>query len=376
MKIKTPLKTRLRSLSTAVAVCCYMMVSAVYGQQGSSITGTIVDDQANTPLPGVNVIEKGTNNGTTTDFDGKFNLQLSSSDAVLEITYIGFKSQEISLNGRSTLQIVLEVDTQSLEEVVVIGYGTQKKSDLTGAAASMGASTLTERSMNNPLEAMQGNVPGVQISQSTGRIGDGYDIVIRGKNSLNGNSGPLFIVDGAQTDNIDFLNPEDIERMDILKDASSTAIYGSRGSNGVVIVTTKSGASAPSDFTVSVDSYMGVRDVARLPKMMSGEKWWYYHRSAYLATASLGPDGYVTPETLFDAYSGTRNSELLRRAENNESFDWYDAVLKSGMQQNTYVNAAGRTDDGLGYNIGLGAQKETGNIDNESLKKYNFKTGL
>ncbi len=376
MKIETLVKTRLRSFTTAIAVCCCIMANAVYGQQGSSVSGTIVDNQSNTPLPGVNVIEKGTNNGTTTDFDGNFQLQLSSSDAILEITYIGFKSQEVNLNGRTSVQIVLEVDTQSLEEVVVIGYGTQKKSDLTGAVGSMDANTLTERSMNNPLEAMQGNVPGVQISQSTGRIGDGYDIVIRGKNSLSGNSDPLFIVDGAQTDNIDFLNPEDIERMDVLKDASSTAIYGSRGSNGVVIVTTKSGTSAPADFTVSVDSYMGIRDVARLPKMMDSETWWYYHRSAYLATASLGPDGYVTPETLFDAYSGTRNSELLRRAENKESFDWYDAVLKSGIQQNTYVNAAGRTEDGLGYNIGLGAQKETGNIDNESLKKYSFKTGV
>lgn len=376
MKIKSPLKTRLRSLPIAFAVCLFLIVSTAYGQQGSTITGTIVDNQNNTPLPGVNVMEKGTNNGTTTDFDGNFSLQVSSTDAILQITYIGFKTQEINLNGQTSIQIVLEVDTQSLEEVVVIGYGTQKKSDLTGAIGSMNSAALTQRSMNNPLEAMQGNVPGVQISQSTGRIGDGYDIVIRGKNTLDGNAGPLFIVDGAQTDNIDFLNPEDIQRMDILKDASSTAIYGSRGSNGVVIVTTKSGSSAPADFTVSVDSYMGVRDVARLPEMMSGEKWWYYHRSAYLATASTGPDGYVTPETLFDAYSGTRNSELLRRAANNETFDWYDAILKSGIQQNTYVNAAGRTEDGLGYNIGLGAQKETGNIENEELKKYNFKSGL
>ncbi len=376
MKIKSPLKTRLRSLPIAFAVCLFLIVSTVYGQQGSTITGTIVDNQNNTPLPGVNVMEKGTNNGTTTDFDGNFSLQVSSADAILQITYIGFKNQEVNLNSQTNIQIILEVDTQSLEEVVVIGYGTQKKSDLTGAIGSMNSAALTERSMNNPLEAMQGNVPGVQISQSTGRIGDGYDIVIRGKNTLDGNAGPLFIVDGAQTDNIDFLNPEDIQRMDILKDASSTAIYGSRGSNGVVIVTTKSGSSAPADFTVSVDSYMGVRDVARLPEMMSGEKWWYYHRSAYLATASTGPDGYVTPETLFDAYSGTRNSELLRRAANNETFDWYDAILRSGIQQNTYVNAAGRTDDGLGYNIGLGAQKETGNIENEELKKYNFKSGL
>ncbi|MEL4308863.1 SusC/RagA family TonB-linked outer membrane protein [Joostella sp. CR20] len=374
MKTNPLFKTKSHYLLTVILICCFSLVS--YGQQNATITGTIIEAETNTPLPGVNVIEKGTSNGTTTDFDGNFSINVASTDATLVITYIGFKTQEYALNGSTTMNITLQPDTQSLEEVVVIGYGTQKKSDLTGAVGSLDSESLTERSMNNPLESLQGNVPGVQISPSTGRIGDGFNITIRGKNSLGENTNPLFVVDGVPTDNIDFLNPQDIQRMDILKDASSTAIYGSRGSNGVVIVTTKSGANAPAEFTVSLDSYMGIKDVARLPKMMSGEKWWYYHQSAYLATASNGPDGYVTPETLYAAVIGTRNSELERRALNNETFDWYDAVLQTGIQQNNYVNVSGRTDDGMGYNLGIGAQKETGNIPNEELKKYSFKSGI
>src|SRR5690606_21468506 len=141
MKIKTPLKKRFSSLTTAVAACCFMMATADFGQQSSSVTGTIVDDQNNTQRPGLNLIEIVTSHGTTTYVDGHFSLHLSSSDAVLEITYVGFKPQEVNLDGRSTLQIVLEVDTQSLEEVVVIGYGTQKKSDLTGAVGSLDSNT-------------------------------------------------------------------------------------------------------------------------------------------------------------------------------------------------------------------------------------------
>ncbi|MCX2678398.1 TonB-dependent receptor [Galbibacter sp. EGI 63066] len=375
MKINHLSKLSKYWISSTLLFCCFLFGSKAFGQ-GTTVNGLITEADTQTPLPGVNVVEKGTNNGTTTDFDGNFTLNVSA-DATLVISYIGFTTQEVAVSGRTTINIQLAPDTQSLDEVVVIGYGTQKKSDLTGAVGSMDSESLTERSMNSPLEALQGNIPGVQVSQSTGRVGDGFDIIIRGNNSLGGDGGPLFVVDGVPTDNIDFLNPQDIDRMDILKDASSTAIYGSRGANGVVIVTTKSGSNAPADFTVTVDSYMGVKEVARLPEMMDGPTWWYYHQSAYLATASPDPDlGYVTPETHYNAVIGDSNSLLEQRANNNEVFDWYDAVLRSGVQQNNYVNASGRTEDGMGYNIGLGVQKETGNIANESLKKYSFKSGI
>ncbi|TRZ46208.1 SusC/RagA family TonB-linked outer membrane protein [Robertkochia solimangrovi] len=376
MKIKKLLKRWERRIPKSFLLFALLLANAINAQQGTVVTGTINDAATNTPLPGVNVIEKGTSNGTTTDFDGNFTLTVADTGATLLISYLGFKSQEVFLDGRTVITLQLEEDAQSLDEVVVVGYGTQKKSDLTGAVSSMDSEALTERSFNNPLEAIQGNLPGVQINQSTGRIGDGFDIVIRGNNSLNGSGDPLYIVDGVPTDGIEFLNPQDIERLDVLKDASSTAIYGSRGSNGVVIVTTKSGAGAKSGLTVSLDSYMGIREVARLPKMMDGPTWWYYHQSAYLATTNGGDAMNTTPEELHDAVIGSANSLLEERALNNDTFDWYDAVLKTGLQTNNYVNIAGRAENGLGYNLGLGYQDETGNVENESLKKYSFKAGI
>ncbi len=350
---------------------------SLYAQQGTTVNGTILDAETQEPLPGVNVVEKGTSNGSVSDFDGNYSINLTTDNAVLVFSSIGFASQEINVDGQSSINVVLEEDAEALSEVVVVGYGTQKKSDLTGAIASVGTEALTERNTTNPLEAVQGNVAGVQISSSTGRIGDGFDIVIRGQNSTNDDSEPLFVVDGVPTDGIDFLNPQDIAQIDILKDASSTAIYGSRGSNGVVIVSTKSGASAKSGVNISFDTYVGVKETARLPKMMDGEKWWYYHRSAYLATASDDNDnGGIDPDELMDAYLGNINPLLQVRANENNTFDWYDAVLKTGIQQNNYLNISGRADNGLSYNVGLGIQNETGNIENEELDKYTVKAGI
>ncbi|MDT0686974.1 SusC/RagA family TonB-linked outer membrane protein [Autumnicola psychrophila] len=347
------------------------------GQQSFTVSGTVIEADSQMPLPGVSIVQKGTTNGTATDFDGNFSLTVPS-DAVLVASYVGYRTEEIEVDGEEVLQIILSPDLEAMDEIVVVGYGTLKKTDLTGSVSSVSAEDLTERNLTNPLEALQGNMPGVQITTSTGRIGDGFDIVVRGKNSMSGNVEPLYIVDGVPANDIDFLNPQDIERIDVLKDASSTAIYGSRGSNGVVIVTTKSGASARPGINVSFENFVGIKEVARLPEMMDPQTWWRYHQTAYLAGASIDPEtGEVSPETLRDGVSaGGNNPELFRRANDNESFDWYDAVLKSGIQQNSYLNISGTGESGVGYNLGLGYQKETGNIENESLEKYSFKAGL
>lgn len=355
--------------------------SQAFAQKGLTVKGVITDAETQAPLPGVNIVElstiSGSVNGTITDYDGSYALELTADKAVLLITYIGFADKEVAVAGRSTIDVSMEPDFETLSEVVVIGYSEQKKSDVTGSVGSIGSESLTERNFTNPVEAIQGNVAGVQVSSSTGRIGDGFDITIRGKNSMSTENDPLYVVDGVPTDGIDFLNPQDISRIDILKDASSTAIYGSRGSNGVIIVTTKSGATAKPGVNFSFDSYVGIKEVARLPQMMDGEKWWLYHQSAYLATAKKDPDtGTVTEQTLHDAVIGSNNSLLEERANNNDTFDWYDAVLKTGIQQNHYLSASGTSGNGISYNLGLGFQNETGNIENESLDKYTFKFGL
>ncbi|MGR3811996.1 SusC/RagA family TonB-linked outer membrane protein [Jiulongibacter sp. NS-SX5] len=344
--------------------------------QSLTISGKVTEAGTLDALPGVNVLEKGTNNGTSTDIDGKYTLNVSGKDAILVFSFIGFAPQEVTVGNSSEISIELESGDNALEEVVVVGYAQLKKSDLTGSVASIDNKAITERNFTNPMEAVQGNIAGVQISSSTGRLGDGFDITIRGNNSLNDDSNPLYVVDGVPSDNIDFLNPQDIARIDVLKDASSTAIYGSRGSNGVVIVTTKSGSNVKSGINVTLDSYYGVKKVARLPQMMDAQKWWYYHQSAYLATTNLQDPMAITPEVLKSKVVGSSNPLLEQRAANNEWFDWYDLVLQDGNQHNTYLNFSGRGESGLGYNIGLGVQNETGNVQREALDKYSLKVGI
>ena len=342
--------------------------------QENNITGIVISAVDQTPIPGVNIIEKNTSNGTSTDFDGNFSLKLLNTTSTILISSVGFKSQELSVSMGQRLEILLEEDLEALSEVIVVGYGTVTKKDLTGAVGTIDAQALTERNLTNPLESLQGNVAGVQVSSSTGRIGDGFNITIRGLNTFGNNTTPLFVVDGVPLDNIDFLNPQDIAQMDILKDASSTAIYGSRAANGVVIVTTKSGKTAKAGFTVSFDSFAGVKEVARLPEFMNSQEWWVYHRSAYLG--SFSDVNAITEDDVDNAAGLGGNPLLFERAANGFEFDWADAVLKTGFQQNNYVNISGRSESGLAYNLGLGIQNETGNIDNESIDKYTLKVGL
>ncbi|MDN3673181.1 TonB-dependent receptor [Flavobacterium branchiarum] len=357
-----------------------LLLSNTINAQSTVIEGKVTD-AAGLSLPGVNILEKGTKNGASTDFEGSFKINVSSSKAILVFSYLGFQNQEVSVAGKSRINISLIEDTNSLKEVVVVGYGTVKKSDVTGAVNTLTSAKITERNVTNPMEAIQGSIAGVQVTSNSGRIGDGFNVIIRGANSINKDgSKPLFVVDGVPTDNIDFLNPQDIARMDVLKDASSAAIYGSRGGSGVIIVTTKSGTNAKAGVTVTFDSSYGNKQAVRLPRLMSPDKWWYYHQSAFLATTISGTNPTymdIDPTELNAAVgqSGT-NGVLFNRVANNQSYNWQDAVLKGGMTQNNYFTVSGRADNGLSYNIGLGLQKETGVIDNEGIDKYTFKAGL
>ncbi|WP_264550737.1 SusC/RagA family TonB-linked outer membrane protein [Flavobacterium sp. N2038] len=357
----------------------FFLMNAVSAQ--STIVEGKITDAKGLSLPGVNVQEKGTKNGTSTDFEGSFKINVTNNKATLIISYLGFQTQEVSVAGKSKVNVSLSEQSNALTEVVVVGYGSVKKTDLTGAVNTLSAAKITERNVTNPMEAIQGGIAGVQVTSNSGRIGDGFSVIIRGANSINKDgSKPLFVVDGVPTDNIDFLNPQDIARMDVLKDASSAAIYGSRGGSGVIIVTTKSGANAKAGVVVSFDTSYGNKQAVRLPKLMSPEKWWYYHQSAFLATtiSATNPtymDIDATELNTAVGQAGT-NPVLFQRVANNKSFDWQDAVLKGGMMSNNYLNVSGRADNGLSYNLGLGAQKETGVIDNEGIHKYNFKAGL
>lgn len=342
--------------------------------QGLTVSGKITSSDDGSGLPGVTVLLKGSSAGTSTDAEGNYKLNVTDPNGTLIFSFIGYASQEVTIGSRSVVDVVLSADVTELNEVVVVGYGTVKKTDLTGSVVAIDPEQITKRGSLGTLEAVQGQVAGVDISNNTGRSGSSFKMQIRGQQSLNNNQQPLFVVDGVITDNIDFLNPQDIERMDILKDASSTAIYGSRGAYGVVIVTTKQGASVRNKASITYDGYYGIRDVARLPDFMPGDKWWNFRQDSFITGALQ-----ATPQTAYDGDIGNNaadKTELRRRVAQKDFTDWPGLLLQQGHLMNHYITISGMGDNKLGYTIGAGYQEEKGNVVHEEYKRYNFKTSV
>ncbi|MCC9135591.1 SusC/RagA family TonB-linked outer membrane protein [Pontibacter silvestris] len=325
-------------------------------------------------LPGVTVQLKGTTRGTATDLEGNFTLPVPDGKGTLVVSFIGYTTQEVAVNNQTSVNVSLSPDTKALQEVVVVGYGTQSRNDLTVSVASVEGEAVAERGTVSPLQAVQGQVAGADISASSGRAGASYNIQIRGANTLSGNTSPLYVVDGVITDNIDFLNPQDIAKLDVLKDAASTAVYGSRGSNGVVIVTTKRGTGVKGGTTISYDGYVGIRQNARMPDFMNGDEFWEYRQNAYITPELLkSPVGDY--ETVIQNQLN-RSPTLARRVANREYFDWPSYLLQTGIQTNHWLNVSGNSGKGMQYVIGAGYQKEKGNLSNETFEKYNLKASI
>jgi TonB-linked SusC/RagA family outer membrane protein len=340
--------------------------------QDFTITGKVTADDGSA-LPGVTVLLKGSSSGTTTDTEGVYRLQASDPNGILVFSFIGYATQEVSIGTRTSIDVSMAADITELGEVVVVGYGTVKKTDLTGSVATIDPEQITRRGPVSALEGVQGQVAGVDISNPSGRAGAGFKVQIRGQQSLKGGN-PLYVVDGVITDNIDFINPQDIERIDILKDASSTAIYGSRGAYGVVIVTTKQGASVKNKATISYDGYYGVRKVARLPEFMDGTTWWNFRQDAYITPALLANQAYDAD--IGNNVAVASRGELRRRVSDKDFTDWPALLMQDGKQQNHWISASGMSDNKLSYTLGVGYQEEEGNIIHESYKRYNFKANV
>ena len=239
-------------------------------QQVNKVNG-IVTDSNGEPLIGVNVAQKGAEgNGSITDLDGRFSLNVPSN-ATLVVSYVGFKTMEIPVNGKSDLSITLKEDTETLDEVVVIGYGVVRKADLAGSVSVMDNKAFKDQPLTQASDALQGRMSGVNVV-SDGIPGGAVKVRVRGTNSINKSNDPLYVVDGmVRESGLDGINPEDIQSMQVLKDASSTAIYGSRGANGVVIITTKTGVQGQSSITF--DASVGISNATRLPKMMGTKEY-------------------------------------------------------------------------------------------------------
>lgn len=249
--------------------------SAIYAQS-HVVNGTVLAEDMNGPLPGATVHIKGSTIGTVTDFDGHFSLDAKTENAVIVISYIGYIPEEVNLQGRTTVTVTLKPTLESLDEVVVIGYGTARKSDLTGSVVTIGGDDLRNQSISNVAEAMTGRLTGVQVSSSEGSPDAEINIRVRGGGSLTQDSSPLIIIDGFPVNSMSDISPSDIANISVLKDASSTAIYGSRGANGVIIITTKSGAEGK--ISVNFNAYYGVKEIAKTIDVLDPEdfvKWQY-----------------------------------------------------------------------------------------------------
>ncbi|HEV7380983.1 MAG TPA: SusC/RagA family TonB-linked outer membrane protein, partial [Dyadobacter sp.] len=279
--------------------------------QTISVSGTVSDEKGE-GIPGASVAVKGTQKGTLTSVDGTYTIDVTS-DAILVISFVGYLKEEVTVGSRSKVNITLKADTKALEEVVVVGYGTQRKAETTGSIASVKAEELTQLPITNIAQGLQARVSGVQISQNTGAPGGNISVRIRGTNSINGNSEPLYVIDGIQISNsggindvspLSTINPNDIESVEVLKDASASAIYGARAANGVVLISTKRGKSGRTN--VSIESYYGVQQVTKTLDVLNAAEF------ALLENETFKDNYYADPASLREGINW--QNEIFRKA--------------------------------------------------------------
>jgi TonB-linked SusC/RagA family outer membrane protein len=362
-------------------VALFSVMATVAFAQSKNVTGVVVDN-AGEPIIGASVIVNGTTNGTITDFDGNFSLSNVPSNGTLKISYIGYVTQTIATAGKTTLKVTLVEDAQTLEEVVVVGYGVQKKSDVTGAIVSVGVKELTARPVNNAFEALQGRAAGVDIT-SNERPGELGSIRIRGNRSISASNSPLYVVDGVplmSASAIETINPRDIESIDVLKDASATAIYGSRGANGVILVTTKKGKEG--SFKLNYSGTVTLETQKTKSEMMNAGDYITWRRWAmYNAGLTASPGDQPTqeddakafsimsgdPTTYNNIMSGWVNGQW--DASRVESTDWTDFVTRTGVTTEHTISASGGTEKANTY-ASLGYLNNKGTLIGQSYERY------
>ncbi|TGY07537.1 TonB-dependent receptor [Bacteroides muris (ex Afrizal et al. 2022)] len=344
-KYKMPIG-RLRMMVCLIGMLLPMCMFA----QQITVQG-VVKDQTGETVIGASVMEKGTTNGTITGIDGDFSLNMSPN-GTLVVSFVGYKTQEVQVKGQKQLQVVLSEDTEMLDEVVVIGYGTMKKSDLTGAVSSIGNKDIKDSPVSNLGQAIQGKISGVQIVDA-GKPGDNVSIKIRGLGSIN-NCDPLVVIDGVPTDlGLSSLNMADVERLDVLKDASATAIYGSRGANGVVMITTKRGTEGKGKLAVSAN--YSFQNATNVPSLLNAAQY-----------AELSNDMMVN--------SGRNpNPEWANPSELGAGTDWMDELLRTGVMQNYTVSYSGGNEKSH-YYVSGGFLDQSGIVKSVNYRRFTFQS--
>ena len=341
---QTQAKTPYLALKTSIA----SVASATLQQ---TITGTVTDSDG-VLLPGASVMVQGTSIGTTTDFDGNFSIDASAGD-VLEVSYVGFETQTITVSQQTNYNIQLAANTSELDEVLVVGYGTQKKSDLTGAVSSVVADEFNKGVVNNPGNLLQGKVSGLNVTNASGEPGAGQDIIIRGVGTLRSGTSPLYVVDGFVLDNsgnglatnpLNFINTQDIESINVLKDASAAAIYGSRAANGVVVITTKKGKAGRTQMNFSAST--AIATIANKIDVFSADEF----------------------RTIVPQIGGSLS-------DNGANTDWQDELTRTAITNNINFSMSGGTAT-TSYFASIGVDDQEGIINNSDLKRYSARANV
>lgn len=328
------MKLKFQKLRITVVFSLFIVCSSFSVMAQTTVTGKVVSVVDNMPLPGATIIEKGTTNGSVTDFDGNFTIDVASTSSVIVVSYVGFKSQELPVS-ESDMVIALEYDS-ALDEVVVVGYGTQKKSDIVNAVASTDLSKATLTPTSDVNEMLRGRIAGLQVDVGGGtlRPGGTSDIIFRGQGSIEGNVSAIYVVDGIIRDGgIEDIDSDDIESIEFLKDASAQAIYGSRGANGVVLITTKRGKAGK--VSVSYHGFITTKSIERNFDVYSGAEFAQLRREA--VRANIADDSYPNDEDIF--------SEIeLENIANNNFVDWEDELMRNGFVNSQAISISGGTE--------------------------------
>lgn len=402
MKI-SKLKTMKKLLLIPLLIFCVIQVFA----QEKTVTGKVTDGENGEPLPGVNVIVDGTQQGTVTDIDGQYSITVSSDQAVLVYSFVGYNQEKATIAGRTVINMQLIPELQALDEVVVIGYGTMKRSDLTGAVASIKQEDIAATKATNLIQVMQGKVAGLDLYQRSGESGASFNVTLRGDRSINANNSPLILVDGIDYGSTIDINPSDVESMEVLKDASSTAIYGTRGANGVILITTKKGKEGVSK--VTFNSYMSYNVPTFIPHFQNADEFVqkrverlvadaeysaYAFRTIYNTNTgavnwsqAANPEpwsvfGTVTAEQLManqgvdrPGYLVSTDPTFRQLLDEGVNLNYLDMIFKNSITDNYELGiTSGKEKTSLNFSLGL--MNDRGLLENDKLKRYNVKLGV
>lgn len=342
-------------MASDVLDTCTFPMNHLLQQAGKKVVKGVIKDESGLTVIGANVMEKGTANGTITDLEGRFTLEVAEG-AELLISYIGFNTQTVSVKGQTSFSIILQEDSQTLDEVVVVGYGVQKKKLVTGATVQVKGDDLQKLNTVNPMAALQSQSPGVAITKTSGQPGSSFKVSVRGVGTV-GDASPLYIVDGVTVGNIDYLSPSDIESIDVLKDAASAAIYGARAANGVILVTTKQGKAGK--ISIEYDGYVGWQNIDKKIRPLNAREY------AMIMDEAAENSG-MKP---FDFAALVPDWDRIESGEWNGT-DWFEEMLnKNAFMQNHSLGVRGGTEKS-NFSLGLSYTDQEGTIGKPNAPGY------